>query len=95
MKAITTVEFKGVPDNEVQAKTFKVDDPVSGDLAVVAVREKWATEVKENKQHTKEKAIDDMTTDELIAHAAANKIDLKGATKRADILAAIQAAGKK
>ncbi len=95
MKAITTVEFKGVADGEIHPKTFKVDDPVAGDLAKVAVENKWAREVRDSVAPTKkEKTVEEMTTDELMTHAAANKIDLKGATKRADIMAAIQAASK-
>jgi hypothetical protein len=48
MKAIVDVPFKGAPDGEIYAKEFAKGDPVHGDLARVAVKEKWATEVQDD-----------------------------------------------
>lgn len=47
MKAIVEKSFEGAPDGELYPRPFKKGDEVTGDLARVAVQEKWAREVKE------------------------------------------------
>lgn len=42
MKAKVTVAFPGLPDGELVVRNFNPGDEVTGDLAKVAVREKWA-----------------------------------------------------
>ncbi|WP_210265231.1 hypothetical protein [Ensifer canadensis] len=42
MKAIVVKAFPGRPDNEVVTRTIDVDEVIDGDLAAVAIREKWA-----------------------------------------------------
>lgn len=42
MRAIVTKMFDGARDGAIYPITFKPGDTVEGDLAVVAVREKWA-----------------------------------------------------
>jgi hypothetical protein len=42
MKAIVSQPFLGVEDGEIYPREFAEGDPVTGDLAAVAVREKWA-----------------------------------------------------
>ena len=49
MEAIVQTPFKGVPDGETQTRQFEKGDRVEGDLAGVAVREKWAKRVGERK----------------------------------------------
>lgn len=44
MKAIVEKPFSGAPDGELHPRAFAVGDVVTGDLAIVAVREKWAVE---------------------------------------------------
>lgn len=47
MKAKVTKAFPGRPDNEAAVRTIDVGETVHGELAAVAVREKWADEVKD------------------------------------------------
>lgn len=42
--AKVTKQFDGVPDGEIYPKTFMPGDEVTGDLAAVAIKEKWAEE---------------------------------------------------
>lgn len=90
MKAKVTTEFPGRPDGESQARAIKVDEVISGELAEVAVREKWAEEVGD--EPSEKVDLSDMTVAELEAFAAEKGIDLDGATKKADIRAAIELA---
>ena len=43
MKATVIKEFQGRPDGEAMTRTIKVGEILDGDLAAVAVAEKWAT----------------------------------------------------
>ncbi len=43
MKAIVTAEFDGARDGAIYPTKFKPGDVIEGDLARVAVAEKWAT----------------------------------------------------
>lgn len=47
MKAKVTKSFAGVDDGTVLPRQINVGEVISGELAAVAVREKWAEEVKE------------------------------------------------
>jgi hypothetical protein len=91
MQAKVTQEFAGRPDGEALSRTIKVDEVISGDLAAVAIREKWAVPELDdpNVAHDGESALDGMTTSQLKAFAAENGIDIGDATKKADIRAAI------
>lgn len=42
MKAIVTVEFMGVADGDIYPRRFTVGEPVTGDIAAVALNEGWA-----------------------------------------------------
>jgi hypothetical protein len=44
LKAIVTQEFPGRPDSESLPRTIKVGETVTGDLARVAIENKWAEE---------------------------------------------------
>lgn len=55
MKAIVEKPFSGAPDGELHPRAFAVGDTVTGDLAVVAVREKWAVEEKPEKVEVSER----------------------------------------
>lgn len=46
MKAKVIIEFKGRPDSEALTRTIAKGDTIEGDLAEVAVRNKWAAEIK-------------------------------------------------
>lgn len=46
MRAKVTQEFKGRRDNEAVTTTFHEGDEIEGDLARVAVENKWASEIK-------------------------------------------------
>jgi len=47
MRAKVTKEFKGRRDHESVTRTIAVGEEIDGDLAKVAVREKWAEEIRE------------------------------------------------
>lgn len=42
MPVKVTKSFRGVPDGEAYPRTYQVGDEVTGDLAAVALKEKWA-----------------------------------------------------
>lgn len=44
MKAIVDMPFKGAPDGEIYPRDFVKGDIVAGDLARVAIEQKWATQ---------------------------------------------------
>jgi hypothetical protein len=92
MKAIVTAEFPGRPDHEVVSRTIAVGETITGDLAKVAVENGWATEEAAPAAPTID--LDAMTVEELKAYAVDKGIDLGDATKKADIRAAIDLAGK-
>jgi len=101
MKAKVIKEFPGRPDHEALTRTITVGEIVEGELAAVAVREEWAVEEAEDidAAGSEDADADDgkpdlgkMTVDALTAFATENDIDLGGATKKADIIAAIEAA---
>ncbi len=49
MRAKVTKEFKGAADHDPKTRMFSIGEVIEGDLAAVAVREKWATEIKAEK----------------------------------------------
>lgn len=96
MKAKVTKEFPGLVDGAAVVRTIKEGEIISGELAKVAVREKWAEEIS-GKQAAKGDASDDLhkkTVAELKEIAEQRKIDLGDATKKDDIIAAIELAGE-
>lgn len=92
MFAKVTTEFPGKPDNEVLSRAIAVGETISGSLAAVAVANKWAEEVPPSGSTATKLDLAAMTVDALKALAAQNDIDLGDATKKADIIAAIQLA---
>lgn len=99
MKAKVVKAFPGRPDNEVMTRIVEVGEVIEGELAAVAVREEWAEEVEEVEALPKAEDNGDpqpdlgkLTVDALTALAVERNIDLGGATKKADIIAAIEAA---
>lgn len=90
MKAKVTKVFPGLIGGKV--RDIAIGEMIEGELAEVAVREKWADEVKEGEPAGK--SLEDMTVAELKAHAEANGINLGDATKKADIVKAIAKAGR-
>ena len=46
MKVKVTQEFSGVEDGKHHPRTIEVGEEITGDLADVALRNKWATEIK-------------------------------------------------
>lgn len=99
MKAKVIKEFPGRPDREALTRTIEVGETIDGELAAVAVREQWAEEVEEIEALPEDEDNDDsqsdlgtLPVDALKALAVERSIDLGGATKKADIIAAIKAA---
>lgn len=90
MQAKVTKPFSGRPDGAPLPHDFGEGDIVEGELARVAVANKWAVEIDMAKAD--EPKLEDMTVKELEALATEKNIDFGGASKKADILAAIQAA---
>lgn len=92
MRAKVTTEFSGRPDNEALSRRIAAGEIITGDLAQVAVDNKWAKEVGDENEAAEPKALDDMTAKELKAYAAEHNIDLGDASKKDDIRAAIDLA---
>lgn len=44
-KAKVTKEFDGKPDDEIVSRTIAVGEVIDGDLAKVAIEQKWASPV--------------------------------------------------
>lgn len=55
MKAKVTKAFPGRPDDEVMTRTIQENEIIDGDLADVAVANKWASRVSENTETTAKK----------------------------------------
>lgn len=93
IQAKVTTAFKGRPDEETKVREIAAGEVITGDLARVAVREKWAEEISETAAHVEEDIdLDSMKVDELRAYAADRGIDLGDATKKADLIAAVKLA---
>lgn len=93
MEAKVVKSFPGRPDDEVMTRQFEVGDIVKGDLARVAIENEWAEEIEETISDGSE-AIDlaKLTVPQLKALAEERSVDLGGAEKKADIIAALNAA---
>lgn len=94
MKAIVVKAFPGRPDREVMTRQIDVGEEIEGDLATVAVDNGWAEEVSDGEGAAGldgEPSITNLTVAELKALAAERNIDLSGAVKKAEIVAAILA----
>lgn len=48
MRAKVTEAFPGRPDNEIMTRPIEVGETIEGDLARVAVEQKWAKKIKES-----------------------------------------------
>jgi hypothetical protein len=92
MKARVIKAFAGVKDGEIHPTNFEKGDEVSGALAVVAVEQKWAEEIKDEPAAAPEKKLDELTVEELKKLAADKGIDLGTAKLKADIVAVLEAA---
>ncbi|SNZ21716.1 hypothetical protein [Cohaesibacter gelatinilyticus] len=53
MKVIVTKPFPGVRDGETKVTQFAVGDELTGELASVALAEKWAIEEKKPRSQAK------------------------------------------
>lgn len=94
MKATVVKAFPGRPDREVMTRQIAVGEEIEGDLADVAVCNGWAEEVSDGEGAADlngEPSIANLTVAELKALAAERNIDLAGAVKKAEIVAAILA----
>ncbi len=56
MRATVVKDFKGVPDGKIYPQKYVSGDIVKGDLARVAIKEKWAVEDKGEPVSTDKKA---------------------------------------
>jgi hypothetical protein len=97
MQAKVTKEFRGRPDGEPLVRTIGVDEIIEGDLAVVAVREKWAKEIDlkavdraAKKRAEAEKSVTDARAalDLWKTATAAAEADQKGDAEKAEAAAA-------
>lgn len=89
MKVMVTKEFPGRPDAEANVRPIRVGEIVGGELAKVALAEKWGEEVAGDDA---ESAVDlsNMTVADLKALASERGVDLGDATKKADIIAVLE-----
>lgn len=96
MKAIVTCQFSGRPDKDVFSRIIKVGEVIDGDLAMVAVANGWADAEGETaaKDNGAGAAIDleKLTVKQLQELAATRSIDIAGASKKAEIIEAINKA---
>jgi hypothetical protein len=97
MRVKVTTAFPGRPDHEPLSRQIAVGEVVDGELAAVALQEKWGEEeVLEAPQteapQTENHNLDDMTVAQLRAFAAEKAIDLGAAELKAEIRAVIDAA---
>lgn len=96
MHAKVTVEFPGKPDDEIVSRQISVGEILTGDLAKVAIDNKWAKEVPPNtkpgvdeEESPLTKELKGRTVDELKAFAVEKKVELGDATKKAAIIAVL------
>lgn len=97
MAAKVTKEFPGVRDGETQVTVIKVGEIIHGELARVALEQKWAEEVAGEAAAPGIKTEDDLSeysVDELKTLARKRKVELGSARTKAEIVAAIQAASE-
>lgn len=95
MFAKVTTQFSGRPDDAALPRQVLVGEVISGDLAAVAVREKWAEEVPPNEKSevpaksAMQLELEGKKVEDLVLLAKEKSIDLGDATKKADIIAAL------
>lgn len=95
MFAKVTKAFQGRPDNEPLSRTIREGEVITGDLADVAVKEKWATEVPPNEKSDEppksnlQVELEGKKVDDLVAFAKEKGVDLGEASKKADIIAVL------
>ncbi len=51
-KAIAVKAFQGAPDGDAYPRSYQKGDPVAGDLADVAISQKWARESRDEAEFT-------------------------------------------
>jgi hypothetical protein len=85
MEAVVTKEFPGRPDSEMHVRTIKVGETITGDLARVAVDEKWA-KAKGGKAEQPANPLAKLTVAELNAMAQDKGIDVSMAGNKAEII---------
>lgn len=95
MQAKVLQPFPGVPDGQIYPKNFAEGDVLDGALAQVAVDAGLAEIVSDEANDAVPADVDAMSVEQLKAHASDKGVDLAGATKKADIIAAIVAAEAK
>ncbi|TPM92721.1 hypothetical protein [Mesorhizobium sp. B2-1-3A] len=93
MRAKVIQAFPGAPDGAIHPRQIEVGEVIEGDLARVAVDQKWAEETDEE---VSDDSVDfaEMTVDQLRAYAVDHDIDLGTATKKAAIISAIKKAAE-
>jgi hypothetical protein len=91
MKAIVTKAFPGVPDGQIHVRQFAIGDEVDGNLAAVAVEQKWA-KAKGSKGEGPVSPLAKLTIAELNAIAADKGIDVSTASNKAEIIDLIETA---
>jgi len=89
MKAIVTKAFVGRPDDEIVARNIATGEVLTGDLADVALREKWAEPVEKADRRAAAAAAKAAAEKQQIIEAAQAKLADAEAT-----LAAADEAGK-
>lgn len=92
LKITKTTTYNGrvlVPGEELTADAQKADSLVERKLAEVIGEEPEQVSVQESEQGAGDE-LDGMTVDELKEYAQEAGIDLKGVTKKSDIIAAIR-----
>ncbi|MDW9818178.1 hypothetical protein [Sinorhizobium meliloti] len=72
MKAKVVKAFPGRPDNEVLTRTIEVGEVLDGDLAVVALREKWAKPYRDPAEIEAEKQAEEEAAAKAKAEAEKN-----------------------
>ncbi|WP_037437148.1 hypothetical protein [Sinorhizobium fredii] len=98
MKAKVVKAFPGRPDHEAMTRTIEVGEEIEGELAAVAVREKWAEPIETDEAIGNDAdgvVLDKMKVDELKAHATSLGVDLGAAKTKAQIIALIVASTAK
>lgn len=91
MQVKVTKAFPGRIDHEPLPRQIAVGEIITGELAEVALREKWAEPIEGPRQAPVD-PLDSMTIAELKTFATEKGIDLGEADKKAEIRAAIDAA---
>lgn len=79
MRAKVIKEFMGAPDHDPRTRTIAVGEIIDGELADVAIREKWAKPYRDDPEIAAEKAAKDAA-----AKAEAEKSAAKGDDKSAN-----------